>query len=122
MMNEINKLTDQNRKNHLINDRLKLQLEQKKTQLALIQEKQAENELELKKKMKVLLENFLKVRDENRLLYDSIQKGIQLQEFSVCDNRTDKEINDIFINQNFMGSNQMQQIDESQSIGQRTEN
>ena len=30
-------------------DRLKLQLEQKKTQLALLQEKKAENELELKK-------------------------------------------------------------------------
>lgn len=105
MIEEINKLTDQNRQTQLINDRLKLQLEQKKTQLALIQEKQAENELELKKKMKFLLENFLRVRDENRQLVENIQKGVQQQELFVYDNKADKEMNDIFGNQNFMNSN-----------------
>jgi hypothetical protein len=47
-------------------DRLKLQLEQKKTQLALLQEKKAETELELKKEKKNLLESFIKMRDENK--------------------------------------------------------
>jgi hypothetical protein len=46
--------------------------------------------------MKFLLENFLNIREENKQLIENIQKGIQLQEFSVCDNRTDKEINEIF--------------------------
>ena len=37
-------------------DRLRLQLEQKKTQLALTQEKKAENELRMKKQIKDLLQ------------------------------------------------------------------
>ena len=51
-------------------DRLKLQLEQKKTQLALLQEKKAENELELKKEKKFLLESFIKMREENQQLLE----------------------------------------------------
>lgn len=54
-------------------DRLKLQLEQKKTQLALLQEKKAEIELDLKKEKKRLLENFISVRDENKKLMNMLQ-------------------------------------------------
>lgn len=59
-------------------DRLKLQLEQKKTQLALLQEKKAENELQLKKEKKSLLENFIKVREENKkivAIYQQFMNG-----------------------------------------------
>jgi hypothetical protein len=55
-------------------DRLKLQLEQKKTQLALLEEKKAENELELKKEKKFLLESFLKSREENKQLIEMQQQ------------------------------------------------
>ena len=58
-------------------DRLKLQLEQKKTQLALLQEKKAENELELKKEKKFLLENFIKMRDENKNLMEMYNTQMQ---------------------------------------------
>ena len=40
-------------------DRLKLQLEQKKTQLALVEEKKAENELNMKREIRALLEAYL---------------------------------------------------------------
>ena len=43
----------------LESDRLKLQLEQKKTQLALVEEKKAENELKMKREIKTLLEAYL---------------------------------------------------------------
>jgi hypothetical protein len=62
---EVAQLRDQKQKMQLTMDRLKLQLEQKKTQLALLHEKKAENELDLKKEKKMLLENFIKIRDEN---------------------------------------------------------
>lgn len=55
-------------------DRLKLQLEQRKTQLALLEEKKAENELELKKEKKFLLESFLKSREENKQLLEIQQQ------------------------------------------------
>ena len=45
-------------------DRLKLQLEQKKTQLALVEEKKAENELNMKREIKALLEAYLKLKSE----------------------------------------------------------
>jgi len=54
-------------------DRLKLQLEQKKTQLALVEEKKAENELNMKKEIRTLLEAYLQVKsklDESEC-YDS---------------------------------------------------
>jgi uncharacterized protein (DUF3084 family) len=47
----------------LENDRLKLQLEQKKTQLALVEEKKAETELEMKKQIKFLLEHYLRAKE-----------------------------------------------------------
>ena len=59
-------------------------MEQKKTQLALLQEKKAENELELKRDKKFLLENFIKMRDENKQLLDMVngtQGGNQEQYF-----------------------------------------
>ena len=40
-------------------DRLKLQLEQKKTQLALVEEKKAENELNMKREIRSLLGAYL---------------------------------------------------------------
>ena len=43
----------------LESDRLKLQLEQKKTQLALVEEKKAENELNMKREIRSLLEAYL---------------------------------------------------------------
>lgn len=43
-------------------DRLNLQLEQKKTQLALVEEKKAENELNMKKEIKALLEAYLQLK------------------------------------------------------------
>lgn len=43
-------------------DRLKLQLEQKKTQLALVEEKKAENELTMKKEIRALLETYLQLK------------------------------------------------------------
>ena len=43
-------------------DRLKLQLEQKKTQLALVEEKKAENELNMKREIRSLLEAYLQVK------------------------------------------------------------
>ena len=46
----------------LESDRLKLQLEQKKTQLALMEEKKAENELQMKREIKSLLEAYLQVK------------------------------------------------------------
>ena len=53
----------------LESDRLKLQLEQKKTQLALVEEKKAENELKMKQQIRSLLEAYLslknKVDDQN---------------------------------------------------------
>ena len=47
----------------LENDRLKLQLEQKKTQLALVEEKKAETELKMKREFKFLLEHYLKAKE-----------------------------------------------------------
>lgn len=57
-------------------DRCKLQLEQMKTKLALLKEKKAENELQLKKEKKVLLENFIKIREENKRLVEMCQQYI----------------------------------------------
>ena len=45
-------------------DRLKLQLEQKKTQLALVEEKKAENELNMKREIRALLEAYLQVKNK----------------------------------------------------------
>lgn len=56
-------LRDENANLTLLLDRTRLQLEQKKTQLALLNEKRAENELTLKREKKTLLESFLKVRE-----------------------------------------------------------
>lgn len=67
-------LKDEKQRMQLSMDRLKLQLEQKKTQLALLEEKKAENELELKKEKKFLLESFLKAREENKLLIEMQQQ------------------------------------------------
>ena len=51
----------------LENDRLKLQLEQTTTQLALVEEKKAENELEMKREIKYLLESWLQAKNLNSL-------------------------------------------------------
>lgn len=51
-------------------DRLNLQLEQKKTQLALVEERKAENELMMKKEIKSLLEAYLSLKvklDEHQI-------------------------------------------------------
>ena len=56
-------------------DRLQLQLEQARTQLALVQEQKAETELQLKKEKKSLLEAFLSARDQNRVLIQLYQTG-----------------------------------------------
>ena len=61
-------------------DRLKLQLEQRKTQLALLEEKKAENELELKKEKKFLLESFLKSREENKHLLEMQQQFMRFDQ------------------------------------------
>ena len=68
LQEEVAMLRDNTQKMQLQIDRYKLQLEQKKTQLALLQEKKAETELELKLEKKCLLENFLKIREENKHL------------------------------------------------------
>ena len=74
---QVDKLNDQKNKLKLTMDRLKLQLEQKKTQLALLQEKKAENELELKKEKKQLLESFITLRNENKNLVLMFQQQQQ---------------------------------------------
>ena len=58
-------------------DRTQLQLEQRKTQLALLNEKKAENELTLKREKKTLLESFLKVREHNHQLSQMTHHGPQ---------------------------------------------
>lgn len=66
----------------LESDRLKLQLEQKKTQLALVEEKKAENELKMKQQIRSLLEAYLslknKVDDQNENC-DENQQQLQMQ-------------------------------------------
>lgn len=49
-------------------DRLQLQLEQTKTSLALIEEKKAETELEMKKEIKYLLESWLSAKNKQQNL------------------------------------------------------
>ena len=46
----------------LENDRLNLQVEQKKTQLALVEEKRAGNELKMKLEIKYLLEQWINAK------------------------------------------------------------
>ena len=55
-------------KTQLLLDRTLLQLEQKKTQLALLEEKKAEAELMLKREKKSLLQSFVKLQQENKYL------------------------------------------------------
>ena len=57
-------------------------MEQRKTQLALLEEKKAENELELKKEKKFLLESFLKSREENKHLLEMQQQYMQFEQFN----------------------------------------
>lgn len=59
-------------------DRTQLQLEQRKTQLALLNEKKAENELTLKREKKTLLESFLKVREHNHQLSQMMHQSPQI--------------------------------------------
>lgn len=104
---QVNKYKDQKQKTKLSMDRLKLQLEQKKTQLALLHEKRAENELTLKKEKKALLENFIKVREENKRLaaaYASIMN--QHNNFMVDPSESNNDNN--FIIQNFEDEQQME--------------
>ena len=57
-------------------DRLNLQLEQKKTQLALVEEKKAENELNMKKEIKALLEAYLQLKaklDEQQMENEEVE-------------------------------------------------
>ena len=74
---EVIELREQKIKLQLSMDRLKLQLEQKKTQLALLHEKKAESELELKREKKMLLENFINLRNENKQLLEIINQNMQ---------------------------------------------
>jgi hypothetical protein len=48
----------------LENDRLKLMVETKKTSLALLEEKKAENELRMKREIKFLLQQVVLARQE----------------------------------------------------------
>jgi len=50
----------------LENDRFRLQLEQKKTQLALECEKRAENELKMKREIRFLLEACIKAKNDDQ--------------------------------------------------------
>lgn len=52
----------------LLLDRTLLQLEQRKTQLALLEEKKAEAELTLKREKKALLQALIKLQKENKFL------------------------------------------------------
>lgn len=53
-------------------DRTKLQLEKKKTQLALLEEKKTESELKLKKEKKKILEAVISLQQENQSLKNII--------------------------------------------------
>lgn len=53
---EIKSLREEKEKYKLECDRLRLQMEQTSSQLALVEEKKAENELEMKREIKYLLE------------------------------------------------------------------
>ncbi len=53
---EIKNLREEREKNRLECDRLRLQLDQTATQLALVEEQKAETELEMKREIKYLLE------------------------------------------------------------------
>eukprot|EP00347_Sterkiella_histriomuscorum_P020750 403336615 len=62
---EIKSLREEKDKWRLEFDRTKLLLEQTSTQLALVEEKKAENELEMKKEIKYLLESWLQQKNSN---------------------------------------------------------
>lgn len=62
---EIKNLREEKDKFRLDNDRLRLKLEQTSTQLALVEEKKAENELEMKREIKYLLESWLQAKNQN---------------------------------------------------------
>lgn len=65
---EIKNLREERDRIKLDNDRIVLQLEQTATQLALVEEKKAENELEMKREIKYLLESWLQAKNQNTAL------------------------------------------------------
>ena len=60
---EIKSLREEKDRMHLESDRLRLQLEQTATQLALIEEQKAENELNMKREIKYLLQQWIEAKN-----------------------------------------------------------